>query len=55
MTIEQKIRKIHVNLPESTHKLLRIECAYKDTSIQEYVTKLIQHSLKKIAKKHKEK
>jgi len=41
-------KKIHINLPEDLHRRLRVECAYQDISIQEYVKKLIQNSLRKV-------
>lgn len=41
-------KKIHINLPEHLHRRLRVECAYHDISIQEYVKKLIQNSLREV-------
>jgi predicted HicB family RNase H-like nuclease len=38
-------RKIHVSLPEGVHRKLRIKCAIDDTSIQEYVSRLIERSV----------
>lgn len=41
-------KKIHIILSEDLHRRLRVECAYQDISIQEYVKKLIQNSLRKV-------
>lgn len=47
--IKKKLqKKIHIILPENLHRQLRIECAYQDISIQEYVKKLIQNRLRKV-------
>jgi len=34
-------KKIHVSLPSSVHQRLRVKCALEDTTIQDYVEKLI--------------
>ena len=41
-------KKIHINLPEDLHRRLRVKCAYQGISIQGYVKKLIQDSLRKV-------
>jgi len=44
-------KKIHINLPETIHKKLRIKCATKSMSIQQYVQKIIENNLKNRGKK----
>lgn len=41
----KKDKKIHVRLPEELHKRLRVKVAYEDTTIQEYVEKVIRENL----------
>ena len=38
-------RMIHIRLPEQIHKLLRIEVASQDTTIQDWVSGLIKEEL----------
>ena len=38
-------RKIHINLPEGTHRKLRLKCALEDMSIQEFVAEIISQSV----------
>jgi len=38
-------RKIHVNLSESVHQKLRVKCALRDTTIQDFVSSLITHAV----------
>ena len=38
-------RQLHIRLSEKVFKKLRVRCVYEDTSMQEYVTKLIAGSL----------
>ena len=37
--------QLHIRLSEKVHKELKVRCVYEDTSMQEYVTKLITGSL----------
>jgi len=39
------VRRIHVNLPEEVHRKLRVKCALKDVTIQEFVKRLISESV----------
>ncbi len=39
-------RMIHVRLPEEVHRLLRIRAAEEDTTIQAWVSSLIEKNLK---------
>ncbi len=41
-----KGRMIHIRLTDSAHKDLRVRVAEKDTTIQEWVEKLIEKALK---------
>ncbi|MDH4226433.1 MAG: hypothetical protein OEV59_01570 [Deltaproteobacteria bacterium] len=41
-------RKVHITLPEETHQQLRIKCAIKDITIQEFVAHLIEDSVSDI-------
>jgi len=38
-------RQLHIRLSEKVFKKLRVICVYDDTTMQEYVTKLIARSL----------
>ncbi len=38
-------RQLHMRLSEEVFKKLKVRCVYEDTSMQEYVTKLIAGSL----------
>ena len=35
-------RKIHIALPEDVHQRLRVKCAVEDTSMQDFVAKLLE-------------
>ncbi|GAB6035422.1 DNA (cytosine-5-)-methyltransferase [Galenea microaerophila] len=41
------MKQIHIKLPENVHKDLRIKCAEKDESIQEFVSRSLSESLRK--------
>jgi CheY-like chemotaxis protein len=43
MKIEQ--RQIHVRIPEELYRKLKVRCVYEDTSIQDYVLKIIAQSM----------
>ncbi len=43
---EIRDRKVHIALSEDVHKRLRVKCALDDQTIQEYVSQLIEDSLK---------
>ena len=43
-----KERKIHVALPDEVHQKLRVKCALKDVTIQEYVASLIEEAVRDI-------
>lgn len=38
-------RKIHIRMGEDIHKRLRIRCAELDTTLQDYVVKLLDREL----------
>jgi len=38
-------RKIHIRVEEGLHRRLRIRCAELDTTIQDFVVKLLYHEL----------
>jgi len=40
-----KARQLHVRIPEGVYKKLKVKCVSEDTSIQEYLGKLIAQSL----------
>ena len=40
-----KAKQLHVRIPEGTYKKLKVRCVSEDTSIQEYLAKLIAQSL----------
>ncbi len=42
---DKKDKKIHIRLPEGLHKKLRIKCAFKDVTMQEYVEGLVREDL----------
>jgi predicted DNA binding CopG/RHH family protein len=46
---KQKERKIHVALPDDVHQKLRVKCALKDVTIQEYVSRLIEKDVRDIS------
>jgi len=39
-------RKIHIALPDDVHQKLRVTCALKDVTIQEYVAGLIDEAVR---------
>ncbi len=46
MTVTKpKDRKVHISLPEDVHQRLRVKCAVRDATIQEYVARLISESV----------
>lgn len=49
---KQKERQIHVVLPDDVHQKLRVKCALKDVTIQEYVSKLIEKDVGDISVPH---
>jgi DNA-binding NtrC family response regulator len=40
-----KTRQLHVRIPEGVYKKLKVKCVSEDTSIQDYLVKLIAQSL----------
>jgi predicted HicB family RNase H-like nuclease len=42
--------QLHIRLPETVHKELKVKCIYEDISMQEYVTRLITDSLEAYSK-----
>lgn len=42
---DKKHKKIHIRLPEELHKKLRVKCAFKDVTMQEYVEGLVREDL----------
>lgn len=44
----RKTRMIHIRLPEEVHKRLRVRAAELDTSIQDWVSKLIKKVLDRV-------
>jgi plasmid stability protein len=48
----EKIRMIHIRLPEETHKRLRVRVAELDTTIQDWVATLIQKVLDRVESTH---
>ncbi|MBI2916596.1 MAG: hypothetical protein HYY01_01265 [Chloroflexi bacterium] len=43
--MKDKDKKVHIRLSEDVHKKLRVKCAYDDTSVQDYVERLIRESV----------
>jgi len=43
----EKSRMIHIRLGETLHRQVRLICADKDTTIQDYVEELIRKDLSK--------
>jgi hypothetical protein len=43
-----KKRMIHIRLPEELHKRLRVRVAELDTTIQDWVTKLVSKVLERV-------
>ncbi len=38
-------KQLHVRIPDEIYKKLKVKCVYEDTSMREYVAKLIAESL----------
>ena len=38
-------KQLHIRLPDVVYKKLKVRCVHEDTSMQEYVAKLIDSSL----------
>jgi plasmid stability protein len=45
--LEEKLRAVRLELPEDTHKLLRLEAAKRDVSLAALARELVEQSLKK--------
>lgn len=45
---KSKERKIHVALPDEVHQKLRVKCALRNVTIQEYVASLIAEAVRDI-------
>jgi len=43
-----RLRKIHVDLPEEIHRKLRVKAALQDTSIRAFVTKVVREAVKDV-------
>ena len=41
----QKQKQVHVRIPEKVYRKLKAICVYEDTSVQDYVVKLIAESM----------
>ena len=41
-------KKIHISLPANVHQRLRVKCALKNTTLQEYVEDLIKEVTKDV-------
>jgi hypothetical protein len=46
--MSQSASKIHVSLPAAVHKRLRVKVALEDTTIQEYVERLVSDAVRKV-------
>jgi predicted HicB family RNase H-like nuclease len=44
---EAKVRMIHVRLPETIHKKVRVRAAETDQTIQDWVFKAVKHELQR--------
>ena len=42
-------RQIHIRLSEDVHRKLRMRCAYLETSVQDFVRRVLEHELSKFA------
>jgi len=40
-------KQLHIRLPDEIYKKLKVRCVHEDTSMQEYVAKLITESVGK--------
>lgn len=47
-SIETRTRMIHVRLPETVHKKVRVRAAEADQTIQDWVFQAIQNSLESV-------
>ena len=43
--VEKEYRLMHIRIPFETYQKVRIKCALKSTSMQEYVSSLIESDL----------
>lgn len=43
-----RLRKIHVDLPEEIHRKLRVKAALQDTSIRAFVTEVVREAVKDV-------
>lgn len=43
--MKQKTKQVHIRMPEDLYRNLKVKCVYEDTSIQNYVVKLIAESM----------
>lgn len=43
-----RVRKIHIVLPEEVHRRLRVKCALQDVTIQNFVSELLTNSVKDV-------
>ncbi|MBI2906479.1 MAG: hypothetical protein HYX92_02355 [Chloroflexi bacterium] len=43
--MKKKDKQVHVRIPEDAYKKLKVKCIYEETSMQDYVAKLIAESL----------
>ena len=43
--MKNKDKQLHIRVPDDTYKKLKVECVYKDISMQDYIAKLIAESL----------
>jgi hypothetical protein len=44
---DKRERQLHVRVPEEVYKKLKVQCVYEDTSMQDYVAKVVADSLGK--------
>jgi hypothetical protein len=49
--IKNNFKQIHVRLSEKIYKELKVKCIYEDTSIQQYLSRLINDDLDIYSKK----
>lgn len=49
--IKNNFKQIHVRLSDKIYKELKVKCVYEDTSIQEYLSRLIIDDLEIYSKK----
>lgn len=43
--MNEEEKQLHIRMPKEDYKKLKIKCIYEDTSMQDYVAKLICESL----------